>query len=85
MLTDAVSCGLANSIAFSSILGRAGPFEAFFIAFIGTFGYELNRYIIETVGFDYGYTSRVFIYGGFMGLIMGIMLYYKEKTSFKTT
>lgn len=77
MLTDAVSCGLANSIAFSSILGRAGPFEAFFVALFGTFGYELNRYIIETVGFDYGATFRVFIYGGFMGLVIGLILNYK--------
>lgn len=73
-LTDAVKCGLANSIAFSAILGRAGLLECWFVALIGTIGYELDRYIIENVGLDYGYTFRLFIYAGFMGLIMGLLL-----------
>jgi hypothetical protein len=38
-LTDAVRCGLANSIAFSAILGRAGLLECWFVALIGTIGY----------------------------------------------
>lgn len=38
-LTDAVRCGLANSVAFSAILGRAGLVEAFVVSLIGTIGY----------------------------------------------
>jgi len=84
-LTDAVRCGLANSIAFSAILGRAGLLEAFFVSLIGTIGYELNRNIIEGIGFDYGHTFKIFVYGGFFGLILGLLLRIKENTPERST
>lgn len=42
-VTAAFRCSLAILIAFSSILGRAGPLEAYLTALFGTIGYELNR------------------------------------------
>lgn len=83
-LTQAIKCGLANCIAFSAILGRAGPLEAFFIAIFGTIGYELNRVVCENVYFDYGGTYTVFVYGGFMSLIIGLLLRARENDE-KTT
>lgn len=38
-LTAGFKCALSNLIAFSSILGRAGPLEALFVVIIGTIGY----------------------------------------------
>lgn len=52
---------------------------------IGTIGYELDRYVVSAVGFDYGYTYRLFIYAGFMGLIMGLLLRTREKQPEKST
>lgn len=37
--TGAFRCSLAILIAFSSVLGRAGPLEAWIISFFGSFGY----------------------------------------------
>lgn len=73
-LTEALKCALANCIAFSAILGRAGPLEAFFIAAFGTVGYELNRALVERLHWDYGGTYTVFTYGGFMSLAIGFLL-----------
>lgn len=73
-LTQAIKCALANCIGFSAILGRAGPLEAFFVALFGTIGYELNRNIVEYLHWDYGSTYTVFTYGGFMSLIIGLLL-----------
>lgn len=45
-ITMALKAALANCVAFSFILGKAGPLEAFFVSWIGTFGFELNRNVI---------------------------------------
>jgi hypothetical protein len=45
-ITGGFRCGLANLVAFSAIIGRAGPLEALFVVIFGTIGYELNRQII---------------------------------------
>jgi len=78
-LTQALKCALANCVAFSGILGRAGPLAAFIIAIIGTIGFELNRAIVNYVYFDYGGTYTIFVYGGFMSLIIGLLLRCREK------
>lgn len=49
------------------------------VTFIGTIGYELNRQIIFNFTNDAGGTSSIFVFGGFMGLILGIMRKIKEK------
>ena len=78
-LVQAIKCSLANCIIFSAILGRAGPLEAFIIALFGTIGFELNRNLVDLVHFDFGDCYEVFVYGGFMGLIVGALLSIKEK------
>lgn len=45
-LTGGFRCALANVVAFSAIMGRAGPLEALFVVIFGTIGYELNRQIL---------------------------------------
>jgi len=52
---------------------------AFIIALIGTIGFELNRAIVNYVYFDYGGTYTIFVYGGFMSLIIGLLLRCREK------
>ena len=65
-------------IAFSSILGRAGPLEAWVICFLGSLGYELNREIIENFSFDVGGSFSIFLFGSFMGLTVGVMRTFRE-------
>lgn len=78
-VTGAFRCALAMIVAFSSILGRAGPLEAWFVTVIGTIGYELNRQIINNYVTDSGGTNAIFVFGGFMSLMIGIMRKIKEK------
>lgn len=76
-LTGGFRCALCNIIAFSSILGRAGPLEALFVVIFGTIGYELNRQIIENYNNDSGGTNAIFVFGGFMSLTVGLFRYLK--------
>jgi len=73
-LTEAAYCGLANMIGFSAILGRAGPLEAFLISALGTVGYTLCKHVINYLFFDYGGSYTVFVFGGFMSLMIGLFL-----------
>lgn len=73
-LTGAIQAALANVVAYSAILGKAGPLEAWFVALFGTFGFVLNKKLIYFLGLDYGGSFSIFTFGGFMGLFMGIML-----------
>ena len=79
-ITNAMKCGLAMAIAFSSILGRAGQLECLFVCIVGTIGYELNRQLIqERIGADSFETFIIFTYGGFMSLALGLFAYLREK------
>jgi hypothetical protein len=78
-ITGGFRCALANMVAFSAIIGRAGPLEALFVAVFGTIGYELNRQILERFSIDSGGTSAIFIFGGFMGLVIGLFRYLAER------
>ena len=83
-LTGGFRCALAMMVAFSSVIGRAGYLEAFIMVFFGTIGYELNRQIIENYSNDSGGTSHIFVFGGFMGLMMGLLKRTREKNSSDT-
>lgn len=72
-MTEAVKCSIAMVVAFSSIVGKVGPLEAFIMCVIGTFGYELNNKIIYRIGMDFGGTFGIFTFGGFMGFGIGII------------
>ena len=75
-LTGGFRCALSNVIAFSAIMGRAGPLESVFVVIFGTIGYELNRQIIHNYNLDLG-TNAIFVFGGFMGLSLGFLKYLK--------
>lgn len=79
-ITGGFRCALSNLIAFSSIMGRAGPLEALFVVIFGTIGYELNRQILANYTDDAGGTSSIFVFGGFMSLVIGLFRYLKERT-----
>ena len=78
-IADAIKCATTNSIIFSAILGRAGPLEAVIISLLGTFGYELNRYVISVLGEDFGFSSQIFLFGGAAALMCGFLLSRAEK------
>ena len=67
-------------VAFSSILGRAGQLQCLIMCLFGTIGFELNRQLIqENIGADAFGTFYIFTFGGFMGLTMGIISYFRER------
>ena len=79
-ITNAMKCGLAMVVAFSSVLGRAGQLQCLFMCLIGVIGFEFNRQLIqERIGADAFGTCYIFAFGGFMGLGMGFVSYLREK------
>ena len=76
-VTTAIKCALSILVAFSSILGRAGPLECLIATLLGSMGFELNRQIISNLGQDSFGTFSIFTFGGFMGLALGVILYLK--------
>lgn len=75
-IEGAFRCALSIVAAFSFILGRAGPLEAWFMTIIGTIGYELNRQVcIRSTGAnDNTGTMYIFLFGGAMGLATSLIL-----------
>jgi hypothetical protein len=79
-MTNALKCALSVAVAFSAILGRAGHLECFFVVIFGTVGFELNRQIIQShQGQDAFGTYYIFTFGGFMGLVLGLFSWVREK------
>lgn len=75
-----MKAALSMAVAFSSVLGRAGQLECLIINIIGVIGFELNRQIIqERIGSDSFGTFFIFTYGGFMGLVLGLFCYFRER------
>ena len=73
-LTTAIKCALSVSIAFSSLLGRAGHLECLIVSVFGVIGFELNRQVVqENQGTDTFGTFYIFTFGGFMGLALGLL------------
>ena len=63
-------------IAYSALIGRVGNMEVLLLTGFGTIIYELNsqlfwRWFIT----DCGYSMRIFLFGGSMGLFTGIFLW----------
>ena len=84
-ITTSIKCGLSLLVAFSSILGRAGPLECLIVTLFGAMGFEFNRQIISNLGQDSFGTFSIFTFGGFMGLALGLILYCKEKANYSTS
>jgi hypothetical protein len=77
-ITTCFKCALAVLVAFSAILGRAGPLECLIVSLFGIVGFELNRQIISVHVNDSFGTFSIFTFGGFMGLALGFILRIKE-------
>lgn len=65
---------LCITIAFAGVVGRAGPLEILIFVLIGGGLYELNRQIISTEMYDIGGSNTIFMFGGFMGSVVAIVL-----------
>lgn len=65
---------LAITIAFSAVVGRAGPLEILMFVLFGGMLYELNRQIVAVVNYDIGGSITIFMFGGIQGTIVAIML-----------
>lgn len=72
--TGAFKMALTITIAFSAVVGRAGPLEILMFVLFGGMLYELNRQIIAIVNYDIGGSITIFMFGGIMGTIVAIML-----------
>ena len=77
--TGAFKLALTIAIAFSAIVGRAGPLEILFFVFIGGFLYELNRQIISFVSYDVGGSTTIFMFGGIMGTVVALILSFTKQ------
>ncbi len=65
---------LTITIAFSAVVGRAGPLEILMFVLFGGLLYELNRQLIAIVNYDIGGSITIFMFGGIMGTVVAIML-----------
>ena len=71
---------LTITIAFSAVVGRAGPLEILIFVLIGGALYELNRQIIVQVNYDIGGSITIFMFGGIQGTIAALLLaFIKQK------
>ena len=81
-VVGAAKCALSLSVAFSAIGGRAGFLEAFLVVLVGTPIHQLNTELVARFATDYGGTISVFLFGGCMGIIMSLMLSWKQDGMF---
>lgn len=72
--TGAFKMALTITIAFSAVIGRAGPLEILIFVLIGGCLYELNRQIIVQVNYDIGGSITIFMFGGIQGGIAALIL-----------
>lgn len=72
--TGAFKMAMTMTIAFSAIVGRAGPLEILILVLIGGALYELNRQIIIQVNYDIGGSITIFMFGGILGTISALLL-----------
>ncbi len=70
---------LTITIAFSAVVGRAGPLEILIFVLIGGCLYELNRQIITQVNYDVGGSITIFMFGGIQGTIVAILLAFTRQ------
>lgn len=64
---NAFKATLSIVVAFSAMLGRAGPMEIFFLSIFGVLFYELNVQLITRFAYDFGGSMTIFVYGGSLG------------------
>lgn len=84
-VTAAIKCGLSLIVAFASIIGRVGPLECLFLAVFGTAGYEVNRSLVGRMAQDLFGSFTIFSFGGFLGIMIGVLLRVGERKRFIST
>lgn len=67
------------TIAFSAVVGRAGPLEILIFVLFGGALYELNRQIIAQVNYDVGGSITIFMFGGIQGTIAAMLLAFTRQ------
>lgn len=72
---DYIACFISLIVCYSSVIGRVGNLEVYFITVIGTFLYEFNSMIFWRIFVtDCGFGMRIFLFGGFFALISSLIL-----------
>lgn len=80
-LTDYIACLISIIIGYSSLIGRVGNLEVYFLTVIGTFLYEFVAMIFWRIFVtDCGFGMRIFLYGGCLGLFASLILGKKNTT-----
>jgi hypothetical protein len=72
--TQAFKMAISITVAFSAIVGRAGPLEILIFVLVGGAVYELNRQIISHTMYDVGGSNTIFLFGGIMGTFVSFVL-----------
>lgn len=81
---EAIGCAISLTVAFSSVIGRIGLLEVFFLTLFGSFLYEVNsqllfRWFITDVAFGY----RIVIFGAVLGIVTAIILGKRPQSTFR--
>jgi hypothetical protein len=71
---QAFRAALSIVVAFSSLLGRAGPMEAFVLTLLGVIFYEINRQTMTRFAVDIGGSMTIFLFGGTLGFITSLVM-----------
>lgn len=61
-------------VGWTSLLGRAGPMEAFVMTILGVIFYEINRQTMTRFAIDLGGSMTIFVFGGTMGFITSLVM-----------
>lgn len=77
--TGAFKMALTITIAFSAVVGRAGPLEILIFVLFGGCLYELNRQIISIVNYDVGGSITIFMFGGIQGTVVALLLAFTRQ------
>lgn len=75
----AFKMALTVCIAFSAVIGRAGPLEILIFVLIGGGLYELNRQIISIEAYDIGGSFTIFMFGGIWGTVVALILSFTRQ------
>lgn len=78
-ITGAAKCAISLIVAFASVIGRVGRIQVLMMVVIGVCGFSLNQAVVNGIGQDLFGTFSVFAFGGFLGLVFGMLTTRREK------
>lgn len=80
-LTDFIACFISLIAAYSTVIGRVGNLEVYFLTVAGTFIYEFNSMIFWRIFVtDCGFGMRIFLFAGVFGIVMSGLLGKRDTT-----